>query len=154
MACRCLLRDVSQMTKPDAIEYAVNGELSADEFIALLESSMLAERRPVEDRACMEAMVKNANLTITARHQGKLIGIARSVTDFAYCCYLSDLAVDVAWQKHGVGKKLIEQTQAALYDSGKVVLLAAPAAHAYYERIGMTPHPRCWTLDRHDSLKD
>ena len=154
MACRCLLRDVSQMTKPDAIEYAVNGELSTDEFIALLESSMLAERRPVEDRACLEAMVKNANLTITARHQGKLIGIARSVTDFAYCCYLSDLAVDAAWQKHGVGKELIEQTQSELYDNGKVILLAAPAAHAYYERIGMTPHPRCWMLDRHDSLKD
>ena len=154
MACRCLLRDVSQMTKPDAIEYAVNGELSADEFIALLESSMLAERRPVEDRACMEAMVKNANLTITARHQGELIGIARSVTDFAYCCYLSDLAVDSAWQKRGIGKQLIARTQARLYENGKVILLAAPKAQAYYERIGMTAHPRCWTLDRSDSLTD
>lgn len=142
------------MTESAAIAYSVNGELSTDEFIALLKASSLGERRPVDDRGCMQAMVSNANLTVTARVDGQLIGIARSVTDFAYCCYLSDLAVDAAWQKHGVGKELIRRTQAELDENGNVILLAAPAAHTYYEHIGMTAHPRCWVLDRHDSLKD
>ena len=85
-----------------AIEYATNQPYSADEFIAVLSSCSLGERRPLHDRDCIEGMVKHGNLWVTARDAGKLVGIARSVTDFHYCCYLSDLAVDDTYQKQGI----------------------------------------------------
>lgn len=77
-----------------SIEYKVNSPVSVDQFIELLHESALGERRPVSDRECMEGMVKNSNLMVTAWRGEKLIGIARSMTDFHYACYLSDLAVN------------------------------------------------------------
>ncbi|MCB0811054.1 MAG: hypothetical protein KDB96_17385, partial [Flavobacteriales bacterium] len=65
------------------IDYQVEEHLSADEFRELLIKSTLGERRPVDDPDRMEAMVRNANLTITARLDGKLVGVARSLTDHA-----------------------------------------------------------------------
>ena len=75
-----------------SIEYKVNAPVTSDQFIELLSESTLGERRPIDDRDCMEGMVKNSNLMVTAWNDGKLIGIARSMTDFHYACYLSDLA--------------------------------------------------------------
>jgi ribosomal protein S18 acetylase RimI-like enzyme len=49
-------------------------------------------------------MLANSNLLVTAWAGQQLVGIARSITDFHYCCYLSDLAVDVAYQQQGIGK--------------------------------------------------
>lgn len=74
-----------------------------------------------------------------------LIGVARSVTDFSYCCYLSDLAVDQAWQKQGVGRELIRTTQRQLHPRCTLILLSAPQATGYYPKIGMTQHPSAWT---------
>ena len=93
------------------IEYKLNPQLTEDEFIDILNRSTLGERRPIEDKECMRGMLKNADIVITAVENEKIIGVARSVTDFHYCCYLSDLAVDKEYQKHGIGKKLIEMTQ-------------------------------------------
>lgn len=131
-----------------AIEYKVNAPVTADQFVALLNKSTLGERRPVEDRECMEGMVKNSNLMVSAWDGERLIGIARSMTDFHYACYLSDLAVDTAYQRKGIGKKLQEMTQNELGPKCKLILVAAPAAHSYYEHIGFTNNPRCWVLDR------
>jgi len=89
-----------------SIEYKINASVSTDQFIELLLESTLGERRPVEDRECMEGMVKNSNLMVTAWDGDKLIGIARSMTDFHYACYMSDLAVDKRYQREGIGKKL------------------------------------------------
>ncbi|MBI5376293.1 MAG: GNAT family N-acetyltransferase, partial [Candidatus Schekmanbacteria bacterium] len=88
-----------------SIEYKVNAPVTADQFIELLRESTLGERRPIDDRECMEGMVKNSNLMVTAWNDGKLIGIARSMTDFHYACYLSDLAVHREYQKRGIGKR-------------------------------------------------
>ena len=93
------------------IEYKLNPQLTEDEFIDILNRSTLGERRPIEDKECMHGMLKNADIVITAVENDKIVGVARSVTDFHYCCYLSDLAVDKEYQKHGIGKKLIEMTQ-------------------------------------------
>jgi len=135
-----------------SIEYRINAPVDADSFLALLEASTLAERRPVDDRACIEGMLRNANLTVTAWDGDRLIGIARSVTDFHYACYLSDLAVDLAYQKRGIGVRLQSLTQEQLGSRCKIILLAAPAANSYYEHIGFTHHPRCWVLDREARL--
>ena len=99
------------------IEYKINEIITTDQFIDLLKSSTLGERRPIEDRECMAGIVSNSNLTVSAWHNGKLIGIARSVTDFHYACYLSDLAVSKEHQKSGIGKQLQILTQEQLAQS-------------------------------------
>lgn len=135
------------------IRYEANTSLDADTFIDLLRRSTLGERRPIDDRDCVEGMVRNAGLTVTAWDGDVLVGVARSVTDFTYCCYLSDLAVDEAYQRQGIGVELMERTQAQLGPQCKIILLAAPAAADYYPRVGFTHHPRCWILDRDARLK-
>jgi hypothetical protein len=130
------------------IEYKINAPISTERFIALLRSSTLGERRPIDDRACMEGMISNSNLTVSAWDNGVLVGIARSVTDFYFACYLSDLAVSQAYQKTGIGKQLQILTQKQLGPQCNLILLAAPAADAYYEHLGYTRHPRCWVLER------
>jgi GNAT superfamily N-acetyltransferase len=135
------------------IEYKINVPVSTDQFIGLLRESTLGERRPVEDRACMEGMVKNSNLMITAWHAEALIGMARSMTDFHYACYLSDLAVHKEYQRRGIGKQLQVVTQAQLGPQCNLILLAAPAANAYYKHIGFTNNPRCWVLVREQSIR-
>ncbi len=134
------------------IEYRVNTPVTVDQFIQVLESSTLGARRPVHDRACMEGMVANANLTVSAWDGGDLVGIARSVTDFHYACYLSDLAVHRAYQRAGIGKRLQALTQEQLGPRCKLILIAAPAASSYYGRIGYTHNERCWTLEREQSI--
>lgn len=134
------------------ITYKVNQTISTDQFIGLLTSSTLAERRPVDDRECMEGMIKNSNLIVSAWNGDKLIGIARSMTDFHYACYLSDLAVDKNYQKNNIGKELQKITQRQLKPKCKIILIAAPAANTYYEHIGFTNNQRCWVLNRDESI--
>ena len=135
-----------------SIEYQINEPITVDQFIGLLANSTLGERRPIEDRQCMEGMISNSNLTVSAWKDGELVGIARSVTDFHYACYLSDLAVSRAHQKMGIGKQLQILTQKQLGSKCKLILIAAPAANAYYEQIGFTNNPRCWVLERESTI--
>lgn len=134
------------------IDYQVNSPVTTDQFIELLRESTLGERRPIDDRDCMAGMVKNANLIVTAWDDGKLVGIARSMTDFHYACYLSDLAVHREYQKRGIGKRLQVITQAQLGSKSKLILIAAPDANSYYEHIGFKNNPRCWILDREQRI--
>lgn len=129
----------------ESIVYAVENDLIADEFIDVLRRSTLAERRPVNERARMETMLKNANLIVTARDgAGLLVGVSRCLTDFSFCCYCADLAVDAACQGQGVGARLIEESKRAAGDLAHFFLLSAPAAVGFYEKIGMKRHPACF----------
>lgn len=133
----------------DKVVYRVENRLDSDEFLDVLRRSGLAARRPVDEPDRIRGMVENANLTVSARDSdGLLIGIARSVTDFAYCCYLSDLAVDVAWQKKGIGRELIRRTRDAIHPKALLLLLSAPAAMDYYPRIGMEKLDTCFAFRR------
>ncbi|MBX3002338.1 MAG: GNAT family N-acetyltransferase [Anaerolineales bacterium] len=134
------------------IIYKVNTPIDTETAIALYRASTLGERRPVDDAARMARMLQHANLTVSAWDGEKLVGIARSVTDWAYCCYLSDLAVDASQQRSGIGKQLIRETQAALEPDAKIILLAAPAAVGYYPRIGFEQHPSAWVLGARQEL--
>lgn len=134
------------------IEYKINEPVSTDQFIDLLKTSTLGERRPVEDRQCLEGMLLNSNLIVSAWHNDQLVGIARSITDFHYACYLSDLAVSLEQQKSGIGKQLQILTQAQLGPRCKLILIAAPAANEYYEHIGFNLNPRCWVLERDSNI--
>ncbi|WP_235906765.1 GNAT family N-acetyltransferase [Pseudomonas saliphila] len=96
----------------------------------------------------MEGMISNSNLTVTAWEGETLVGIARSVTDFHYAYYLSDLAVCRSRQDRGIGRQLQIITQNQLGPRCKLILIAAPSANSYYEYIGFTNNPRCWVLER------
>ena len=130
------------------IEYQLEPELSAEEFVDVLVRSTLAERRPVNDRVTIEEMLARADVILAARAQGRLVGVARSITDFSYCTYLSDLAVDVQFQRQGIGRELIRRTHAAAGLQTTLILLAAPKAETYYPHIGMTKHQSCWIIPR------
>lgn len=132
------------------IDYAVEPELSADAFIDVLERSGLAERRPVGDRPRVEAMLRNAGLIVTARADGRLVGVARSITDFVYCCYLSDLAVDRALQGRGIGKELMRRTRDAMGPGTMCLLLSAPKAVSFYEQAGLTRHEQAFLFTELD----
>jgi predicted N-acetyltransferase YhbS len=134
------------------IIYTIEKSLDVSEFIEVLKNSTLAERRPVDDEQRISSMCNNANLIVTARIDGKLIGVARSITDFVYCTYLSDLAVDLEYQKKGIGKKLIEETK-KITPQAKLILLSAPAVVDYYPKIGMTKHNHCYYIDDLEDLK-
>ncbi|MSQ96545.1 MAG: N-acetyltransferase [Gemmataceae bacterium] len=130
----------------NAIDFLLNEKITAAEFIDVLNRSSLGQRRPVDDLVCMQGMLDHANLLVTARSQGKLVGVSRSVTDFHFCCYLSCLAVDSAFQRHGIGKELIRLTQAQLGARCTLLLVSAPAAVDYYPHIGFEHHPQAWIL--------
>ena len=129
-----------------SITYKVNSPLDLDAAIELYRASTLGERRPVDDRACMQQMLNEANLIVTAWEGDLLVGISRSLTDWCYCCYLSDLAVRASHQHHGIGTELIRRTQAELGPKATIILLAAPAAVDFYLRIGMEKHNSAWML--------
>jgi GNAT superfamily N-acetyltransferase len=125
--------------------------LTALEFIDCLVRSTLSERRPVADVDRIAGMLQHADLVITARDEdGLLVGVSRAITDFYYCTYLSELAVDARYQGRGIGRRLIEETHLAAGQKTMLILLAAPAAESYYPHIGMTPHRSAWTLPRKD----
>ena len=128
------------------IEYRTGNNLDLDEVIDLYRASTLGERRPVDDRERMRMMLENANLVVTAWDGSLLVGISRSLTDFTYVTYLSDLAVRESHQRQGIGKEMIRLTQQACGPKAKIVLLAAPKAVDYYPRIGFTHHPQAWLL--------
>jgi len=135
------------------IRYETRKGITPEQFVSLLRRSTLADRRPVEDPDCVKAMLEHANLLCTAWDDQTLVGVARSVTDFAYCCYLSDLAVDADYQKRGIGRELIRLTQSQLGESAKVILLAAPKAEAYYPHIGFEAHRSAWILTAAGQLR-
>jgi GNAT superfamily N-acetyltransferase len=135
------------------ITYHHDRNISSEQFIDVLNRSSLGVRRPVSDAECIAGMLKHADLLCTAWDGDKLVGVSRSVTDFSYCCYLSDLAVDADYQKHGIGKQLIRQTQMRLGPLCKIILLAAPAATDYYPKIGFTAHHSAWLLAKDQPLQ-
>jgi predicted N-acetyltransferase YhbS len=135
------------------IAYRTGNNLDVDAVVELYKSCSLGARRPSDDRARMAAMLANANLVITAWDGELLVGISRSLTDFAYATYLSDLAVRESYQKRGIGRELIRLTQEAGGPKTTVILLSAPAAVNYYPRIGFTRHDSAWTILGSEPLK-
>jgi predicted N-acetyltransferase YhbS len=134
------------------IEYRTGKDLDLDEVIDVYVDSTLGERRPVGDRERMAGMLRHANLVISAWEDGRMVGIARSVSDFHYATYLSDLAVRLSHQKKGIGLELMRRTQATAPDA-TLILLAAPAAVGYYPRVGFTRHESAWVLRPGEALR-
>jgi predicted N-acetyltransferase YhbS len=130
------------------IRYEMGNDLDPDVFIELYHASTLGRRRPVGERERMTAMLRNANLMVTAWEGERLVGLARSLTDFTYATYVADLAVRESHQRMGIGIELLRRTQEAGAPA-MLVLLAAPAAVDYYPGIGFERHGSAWTLPTH-----
>ena len=130
------------------ITYQEEPELSIHDFCSVLYASTLAARRPVDDKPRLGQMIAHADIILTARDGQKIVGVSRAITDFSYCCYLSDLAVDAVYQKQGIGKKLIEETHRIAGHGTSLILLSAPAAASYYPRIGMKSVENGWVIPR------
>jgi ribosomal protein S18 acetylase RimI-like enzyme len=136
------------MTLRTDVVYQVESHLEPEEFISVLVRSTLGERRPIEDRDRIAGMLQQADVIVTARHNGQLVGVSRALTDFHFCTYLSDLAVDEAHQGLGIGRRLIEETHLAAGKHTMLILIAAPKAASYYPHIGLTQHSSCWFIPR------
>jgi GNAT superfamily N-acetyltransferase len=121
-------------------------ELRVEEFIDVLERSTLAERRPVGQPETIRGMLEHADVIVTARTGNLLVGISRAITDYTFCTYLSDLAVDQDYQRLGIGKELILRTHQYAGLQTTLILLAAPKARSYYPKVGMHSHDSCWII--------
>ncbi len=123
------------------------GQLDAAEYAALVRSAGLD--RPVDDPPRMAAILAGSNLVVTARDgAGRLLGAARSVTDFAWCCYLSDLCVEKGRQRGGIGRLLLAETKRVVGPGCMVLLLSTPSAMGYYPRLGMERVPNAFLVRR------
>lgn len=128
------------------ITYHVGNDLDLDAVIDVYRDSTLGERRPVDDREAMGRMLAGANLVVSAWDGERMVGVSRSLSDFTFCTYLSDLAVRVAYQRRGIGKELMRRTQKE-GKSATIFLFAAPAAEPYYPHVGFTQGSG-WMLTR------
>ena len=96
-------------------------------------------------------MLEHGNLTIAAYLDGRLVGIARALTDFSFCCHLSDLAVVKELQHHGIGRELVRRIRQRIGDQSNLLLLSAPGAMGYYPKIGFEKVENGWFIRRRES---
>lgn len=128
------------------LSFVINPVLSLEDFLSILDRSTLGLRRPMYDQEAMRLMLDNANYYVGAYVDGQLVGLARAMTDFVYTTYLADLAIDLKFQKMGIGKKLIVELKNQI-PKAKLILLSAPAAEEYYPKIKMQRHNHCYFID-------
>ncbi|MEN3209687.1 GNAT family N-acetyltransferase [Methylorubrum populi] len=132
----------------DPVVYGLEPDLDAEAFQGILVESGLAPRRPAEYLERLDRILRASDLIVTARLGGRLVGVARTLTDFAFCAYLSDLAVARDCQGRGIGRRLIAETRAAAGPETSLLLTAAPGVEGYYEAIGMVRVPHAFRTDR------
>lgn len=130
------------------IEYRINDKISVEQFVEVLQRSTLGARRPLDSAERVQRMLDHANLTVTAWDGDKLVGVSRSMTDFSYCCYLSDLAVNESYQRSGIGRELIRRTREETGLECTLLLLSAPAAMDYYPKIGFEKMENAFAIKR------
>ena len=104
--------------------------------------------RPTKDKARLQTMFNNSDLVVTAWDRDKLVGVSRSITDWVWCCYLSDLAVDPGYKKNGIGRKLVELTKETLGEQSMILLLSVPTAMGYYPKLGFEKEDRGFLMNR------
>jgi len=128
------------------IDYRENQELDPAAVARLFDASGIV--RPTSDIPRIARMFANANLVISAWDSLRLVGVSRALTDFSYCCYLSDLAVDADYQRRGIGQELLRRTQSLAGDEVTLILLSASGAMAYYPKVGLAQADNAFVLRR------
>lgn len=133
------------------ISYQVELSLDFIEFQFILEDSGLSERRPMEDPQLLERMIKGANLLITARSEGQLVGLLRGLSDFCYRSFIADLAVARSFQRKGIGRQLIQVARNQAPEA-RLILFSAEGAAPFYKKLGFHLHERCYQLKAGEEL--
>jgi GNAT superfamily N-acetyltransferase len=128
------------------VSYVDAPTVSARQLSELFRSSGI--RRPVDDLPRLEKMIEHASLLIGAYVGSRLVGIARALTDFSYCCYLSDLAIAKEYQRHGIGRELVDRVKRRVGDQSMLLLLSSPEAMGCYPRIGLEAVNNGWIIKR------
>ena len=118
----------------NTIIYKSNETITAEQLSQVFRTSGI--KRPVDNLPRLQKMLDNGDILITAWDDDQIVGIARSITDYSYCCYLSDLAVNKSYQSLGIGKELVRQTQQQISEEVALILLSSPIAMEFYPRIG------------------
>ncbi len=131
--------------------YAREQDLSVEAFAQLLSETTLGPTRPLDDQPRLRQMLAGANLILTARldrPDRRIVGIARGVTDFAWCCYIAELAVSASAQGLGIGKGLLDEARRQLGPTVTLTLVSVPEAVGFYQRAGMEPVPDTFKYQR------
>lgn len=128
------------------ITYKVGVIPQAEQVAQLYDKSEMP--RPTKDKERIQKMFDNSNLVVTAWDNDKLVGVSRCITDWVWCCYLSDLAVDPGYKKSGIGKRLVELTKETLGEQSMILLLSVPTAMKYYPKIGFAKEDRGFLINR------
>jgi hypothetical protein len=128
------------------VVYKVNPEIPTAQVVEVYESSGI--RRPTNDPDRIQKMYANSNLVVSAWHGEKLVGVGRALTDFSYCCYVSDLAVRKEYQNNGVGREILALLRQKAGPQCVFILRAAPSAKDYYPKIGMIALNDCFHYPR------
>lgn len=144
------MQDLENLGISREITYKTNAPLSVTEIIEVFDSSGI--RRPTNDSGRIEKMFKNSNLVVSAWLGKQLIGLGRALTDFSYCCYVSDLAVKKEFQSKGIGKIMLEILRNEAGPQTVFFLHAAPQAVSYYPKIGMHEWKDCFYIPRANFL--
>lgn len=134
-----------------AIAYAREQDLPPEDYVAVLGSTYMREKRPLANRARIAAMLKGSNVIVTAREEdGGIVGLARGISDEAWVCYLADVVVREGRQGEGIGRGLLDACSRILGPAIGIVLIAYPQAEAFYRHIGLGEMP-AFFIDRRDS---
>jgi GNAT superfamily N-acetyltransferase len=133
------------------ISYQIENDLSLAEFIEVLNDSGLGKRRPMDDHNHLQRMIMGSNFIISARKDGKLIGVMRGLSDHCYRCFIADLAVMKAYQGQGIGRKILQFARDQEPEA-RLFLFAAEDAESFYQRLGFQIHERCYQLKPGQSI--
>lgn len=129
-----------------ALQIQQETQFNLDEMLALYQASGIS--RPLDDRERMAIMLGSSNLLLTARSEGKLVGLARCLTDRAYVVYICDLLVDKTHQQQGIGKALLLAVQQATGPQVQQLLRSAPSAMQYYPKVGFSAIDNAFHIQR------
>ena len=133
------------------ITYQKEDTVHLEEYITILTDSGLAVRRPMEDIEFLDKMVQGSNLWVTARQNGRMVGLLRGLSDYCYRCFVADLAVAKEFQGKGIGREIISFTR-NFSPGARIFLFSAEDAEGFYKKLGFQLHERCYELKPGESL--
>ncbi len=116
------------------VSYKVNTKVEAHQLADLFTRSGL--NRPTDDLNRVKKMIDNSNLMVTAWEGDKLVGAARALSDFGFCTYISDLAIDKEYQNQGLGHELVNEIMKQAGEESNFILLSPPETMEYYPKLG------------------
>lgn len=136
-----------QSTAAGRVRYTTGG-VDATAFLALADRTCPMAYAPVRIAGAL-ARTTNVGAWDEA---GRLIGVARLLSDGDTCTVLRDLMVDPDWQGHGIGRTLVERAFAAT-PGDELVIVTPPTTASFFEQLGAERGPATWLLRRSEEMK-